>query len=253
MRALLNRLIWALVAGFNKNPWTWERLVFVPRRPDVRWYESDGMWTHHSQPFLDDPEFGRAYRRAVQAAGDLDIAWRLHVNLWAATVASRIDGMFVECGTARGFYASGICEYLGWIDRPYYLCDTFSPYMPDDSGDQVTGVLGLGYAEGPEAVAANFAEWRGVQLVVGRIPDTLHQIPDGPIAYLHIDMNNPEPEAAAVRALWPRVAPGGLMILDDYGFPTYQASMVSFDALADELGFTILCSPTGQGIVVKPC
>lgn len=250
VRLLLNRLIAALVAAFNRNPWTWERLVFLPRHPKVRWYEEDGIWTQHSQPFLDTPEFQRAYRRAAKAA-DHGIAWRLHTNLWAATHAERLDGVFVECGTARGFYASGICEYLGWQDRPYYLCDTFSPFMPGTDGSQESGSRGLGYADGPEGVASNFEEWPGVQLIVGRVPDSLNQIPDGPIAYLHVDMNHPEAEAAAVRTLWPRVTPGGIMLFDDYGFPTFQASMASFDALAQELGFTILCSPTGQGIVVK--
>ena len=236
----------AAVRAFNRNPWTRE-LQLVERAASAGHpvYDEDGLRTAHSHHFLHDPGFANAYRRAIQAGGfDYGIRWRTHTILWAARTAARLDGAFVECGTAKGFMASAVCEHLDWTDRSFYLFDT---YEPADSSTEAPFYA----ADGPEPVAGNFREWPGVQLVVGRIPETLQDITIDRVAFLHIDMNSPAPEAAAVRHLWPLLVPGGLMIFDDYGFGPYEASRDSADRLADELGFTVLACPTGQGVVVK--
>lgn len=250
LRSVAHGVIRKSVKLFNRNPWTNERLLLVPK-PRGRWYGSDGLWTEHAQPFLDDPAFQRSYGRACQAADAyIGLEWRLHTVLWAAGQCASLDGSFVECGTARGFMASGICEFLRWTDRPFYLLDTFAANMPTTDAAQ-DGIRCAFYADGPEAVGANFAEWPGVRLVVGRVPDSLTKVLIGKVAFLHVDMNHPEPEAAAVRHFWPELSVGGIIIFDDYGFPGYEASRESADRLGRELGFDILCLPTGQGLVVK--
>ena len=161
----------SILAALKRNQWVIEHFGFLPTRAG-RWFGRDGLWTKHAQPFLDDPAFQQAYARAVKAAGwDYGIPWRLHTLLWAATTCESLQGAFVECGTGRGFMASGICEYLKWTDRPFYLYDTFLPYSPDERGDQ-QGVAHPVYASSPGAVEKNFSEWSGVQCVVGRVPET---------------------------------------------------------------------------------
>ncbi len=233
---------------FNRNPWTNERLEWLPRS-QVRWYRSDGLWTEHAQPFLDDADFQRSYQRACTATGaDLGLEWRLHTMIWAARKSAKLEGAFVECGSARGFMASGICEFLRWTDRPFFLFDTFESHMPNESGVQ-DGPVCINYAESAEKVAQNFEEWPGVCLVVGRVPGTLSEIPEQPIAFLHIDMNNAQAEEAAVRHL--ALVSGGIVILDDYGFPGYEESRANADRLGASLGFHILALPTGQGLAMK--
>jgi hypothetical protein len=70
------------------------------------------------------------------------------------------------------------------------------------------------------------------------------------VAFLHIDLNN-FPEQAVVRHFWPRLTLGGVFVYDDSGFVEHDASRRAADELSQELGFSILASPTGQGIVVK--
>jgi len=77
---------------------------------------------------MDDPLFRKAYARGVRAAGqDYNWHWRVHVGLWAAACASRLDGDFVECGVNRGFLSSAIMVYLDWdsLGKQFYLLDTF--------------------------------------------------------------------------------------------------------------------------------
>jgi hypothetical protein len=175
-RPIRHRALVAAIRGFNRNPWTTQRLELL-ERSDWPFYSEDGLWTHHSHAFVHDPRFARAYKRAVQATGfDYRIRWRVHTVLWAAEMAARLDGDFVECGTGRGFMASAICAYLDWGERPFYLYDTFLPTLPGEDGIQSPdGPPDDKYATSPVAVAENFAEWPAVQLVVGRVPETLSQ------------------------------------------------------------------------------
>jgi hypothetical protein len=223
--------------------------VVLPTEPSPV-YAEDGLGTYHGHTFINDNRFLGAYQRAVEAAGwDYRIRWRVHTILWAAEQAARLDGAFVECGTGRGFMASAICEYLAWTDRPFYLYDTFLPIEPDEHGAQSNGTVCPYYAEDLQSVAENFAEWPGVQLVVGRIPETL--LDTNPVAFLHVDLNHAGAEEAAIRHFWPRLTPGAPMIFDDYGFTGYEAQRESADELGRELGFRVLSLATGQGLVLR--
>ncbi len=247
---MLGRAFLAAVDLFNRNPWTEQRLQIVDR-DELPFYAEDGLWTYHGHSFIEDPRFVRAYRRAVTAGGrDYGVRWRVHTLLWAAERAARLPGAFVECGTARGFMASAVCDYLGWTDRPFYLYDTFLSTLPDEAGSQTkAGVTASNYAEGPEATARNFAEWSGVQLVVGKVPETL--LATEPVAFLHVDLNHAAAEEAAIRHFWPVLTPGAPLILDDYGFQGYEEQRIGADRLGEELGFRVLALPTGQGLVIR--
>lgn len=250
LRSLLHRAIEIGVRIFNSNPWTNERVGLLPRKV-TRWYEGDGLYTEHAQPFVDDGKFQHAYARGMQAAGYYyDIQWRVHTMLWAASICLVVEGAFVECGTGRGVMASAICEYTGWTSRTFYLFDTFLPHMPDESGAQY-GTSCPCYAISEGSTAKNFAEWPGVQLVPGRVPDTLASVNVEKVAFLHVDMNHPDPEEAALRWFWPKLSDGAMVVYDDYGFPGYETSRERADEVAEDLGFRILALPTGQGLAIK--
>lgn len=219
-------------------------------------YRTDGLWTYHGHGFVDDPDFQRAYRRGVQAFGfDYGIPWRLHVLLWAAEIGLKLEGAFVECGTARGFQSSAICEYFDWSDRPFFLFDTFRKSLAaaelEGSDYDAAAPAHVMYANSPEEVAANFAGWPAVRLVPGKIPQTLGTVEIDNVAFLAVDLNAPEPEEAAIRHFWPRMSLGAMLVLDDYGFAGFEASRTSADRVARDLGFSILSLPTGQGLAIK--
>ncbi|MGH2833174.1 MAG: TylF/MycF/NovP-related O-methyltransferase [Solirubrobacteraceae bacterium] len=247
---LLGRGLEAVTGLYNNSRFTERRLVLIPRE-ETPLYAEDGLWTYHSHRFVVEPRYTRAYARAQAACGfDYAIRWRTHTVLWAAEQAVAVQGAFVECGTGRGWMASAICEFLQWRDRPFYLFDSFMPTYPDESGHQPSsGRIHPNYARSVDEVAANFAEWPGVRLMIGRIPEVLADT--GPVAFLHIDLNNAVAEEHAVRFFWPKVVLGGAMIFDDYGFEGYEQQRESADRLAAELGFRILSLPSGQGLVIR--
>ena len=251
------RLAWfALRAGY-----------WMPRTllPDV--YADDGLICFNNDAFVSDPAFRRAYQRGVVALGGKDFyhwEWRLHVGLWAASSASRLEGDFVECGVSHGFLSSAIMEYLDWdrLGKAFYLLDTFEGVDPRyvsvaerDAGafkkNEVNLEYGV-YANSVDVVRANFAQWSNHRIVVGSVPETLNEVTSEKVAFLHIDMNCAPPEVAALHYFWPRLVPGAFVLLDDYANRGRDEQRVAMDAVAEELGVVICALPTGQGLLIKP-
>lgn len=256
MKSVIRRLIQA--AGFD--------IYRLPPggRADV--YERDGLISIHNHDFMDDPAFRRAYDRGVQATlgRDYDWHWRVHTGLWAASAAARIGGDFVECGVNRGALSSSIMEFLGWndLDRTFWLLDTFGGIDERFVTDEEHGRAKMAeserkldngvYTADLAGVEANFAEWARVRFVVGAIPDSLAEAVPERVAFIHIDMNCAPPEVAALRHFWPRLSPGGVVLLDDYAYRGFEPQKHAMDAAAAEFGVTVLSLPTGQGLIVKP-
>ena len=83
------------------------------------------------------------------------------------------------------------------------------------------------------------------------MPETLDGASIDLVAFLSIDMNCVVPEIAAVNLFWPKMACGGIVLLDDYGFPGHAEQKRAFDRFAAENDVSILALPTGQGVIVR--
>ena len=103
------------------------------------------------------------------------------------------------------------------------------------------------YTTDVDTVRRNFAEWRNVKIIVGSIPDTLSDVTSSTIAFLHLDLNCSLPEVAAAEALWDRISPGGIILLDDYAYAGYRSQKLAMDRFAESRKVSILSLPTGQG------
>ena len=223
-------------------------------------YDRDGLTTIHNADFLDDPRFQRAMKRAALAHVHYPIEWRIHIVLWAAQNAMRIEGDFIECGVNRGFTTSAVLDYLDWNKthngRRFYLMDTFNGLVKDQISPEERQIGRYEefkdiYTECYELTKKNFAEFEDVILIRGRIPDTLKENPARQIAFMHIDMNCAAPEIAALRHFWPKMTSGGIIVLDDYAYHGYLPQKQAMDALGKELGFAVLSLPTGSGMIIK--
>ena len=211
-------------------------------------YDSDGLRTDpaviHNHDFMKDPRFVAAYERGVRAQGlDQKYYWRVHVALWCAAHANKLDGDFVECGVWKGFLSSAIMRYLDWnaLDKRFYLFDTFCGIDETQVTAEELQRLHLAhyrkhYLPNFEAVERNFAEFANVVLVRGSVPVSLDRVSIGPVSYLSLDMNNVTPEVQAAEYFWDRLVPGGVVLLDDYGFVSYEEQKKGFDRFARQGG-----------------
>jgi hypothetical protein len=230
-------------------------------------YAQDGLISVHSHAFMTDPAFIKAYARGVRAIGGVDAYqwhWRIHIGLWVAQMASRLEGDFVECGVNRGFLSSAIMDYLDWnsLDRDFYLLDTFAGLderFVSDS-DRKDGALTQNveklrsgfYTGAADGVRTNFAQWPRARIVEGAVPDTLDRVTSRQVAYLHIDMNCAAPEVAALAYFWERLVNGAPVLLDDYAYIGFASQRLAMDDFARAHGVTVCSLPTGQGLIIKP-
>ena len=226
-------------------------------------YDQDGLRSVHDHSFMSDPSFRKAYDRGVQAAGEYGWHWRVHIGLWAAKSASRLNGAFVECGVNRGFLASAIMEYLNWdsLGKQFYLLDTFNGVderylsaedLKSGATEKNTRNLQSGfYVRSVETVSENFSQWKNVQIIPGPVPETLPRVAVSEIAFLHLDMNCAFPEVAALEFFWDRLVQGAFILLDDYAYAGYGVQKAAMDKVASAKGLTIASLPTGQGLFIK--
>ncbi|MFM2178636.1 MAG: hypothetical protein RL015_2734 [Verrucomicrobiota bacterium] len=219
-------------------------------------FVEDGLGTIHNSDFTQQPLFQRAYSagKATGSWREHDLRWRIHVLLWAAQHATKLEGAFVECGVYRGGFARAIIDYTGFasLSRDYYLFDTFEGFDVEQltQGERDKVLSNYEYEKCFETVKRDFAALPFVKFVKGAVPQSLFRV--GPVAFLSLDMNCAAPEIAAARFFWPDLVKGAFVLLDDYGFSLHHEQKSAFDALAAELGVGILTLPTGQGLLIKP-
>ncbi len=223
-----------------------------------RTYHEDGLATEHNCDFLRDERFVRAYElgRATGSFRGRELRWRVHVACWAAAHAAQLEGDFVECGVYRGGLARAIVDYIDFpaLDKTFYLFDTFAgiPAVSISPAERALGRRPGEYGECYEDVCQTFRPFSNVRVIRGTVPAVLEDIPIEQVAYLSLDMNVYQPEIAAAEHFWPRIVPGGVLLLDDYGFRHHIEQKQALDAFAAERGVPILSLPTGQGLLIKP-
>ena len=183
----------------------------------------------------------------MQNDADQSIAWRRYLLVCAACHVRPLVGDFVECGVYLGSGIKTVIDYFGAEDFPQHFWgyDVFD-FNPQGHvfADQKEGLY--------ERVCARFADYPRVHLIRGLLPESFAQGMPSKIAYLHIDLNQAEPEIAVLEALFDRVVSGGIIMLDDYEWAmVYRTQKIQEDPWFERRGYRVWPLPTGQGMVIK--
>jgi predicted O-methyltransferase YrrM len=149
--------------------------------------------------------------------------------------ANGIAGAFVECGVYRGGSAMA-AALTCTTSREFFLYDTFegmSAPTADDaraSDGRPASALLDGAAKsdliwcysGEGEVSANMRSTgypeHLVHLVKGKVEDTIPGAAPHAIAVLRLDTDWYESTRHELEHLYPRLTPGGVLIIDDYGY-----------------------------------
>ncbi len=139
-----------------------------------------------------------------------------------------VAGCVIECGVWRGGMIAGIAELLG-SDRHYVLFDSFQGLPP---ARQIDGPGALAWqadtgkptyydnCAAPASFATDamrLAGARRVSIHAGWFQDTLRgYAPPAPIAILRLDGDWYDSTMVCLEALFPHLAPDGVVIVDDY-------------------------------------
>lgn len=198
--------------------------------------------------FLNDQKFLTAFHGAGPDTGELSLVWRCHVLCWAARRALNCPGDFVEAACFKGFTARVLCSALDFAHtgRDYWLYDLFDP--PADYAHLLPG-HGVDLYE---KVVQRFADVPRVHVIKGRIPQSFAMGEPKQVAFLHVDMNDHEPEMATLDQFYPRMPSGGVIVLDDYGWLGYAEQRQYTEMWCRFHNLDVLELPTGQGLIIKP-
>lgn len=85
----------------------------------------------------------------------------------------------------------------------------------------------------------------------GFIPDTFKGMEGAKISFVHIDVDIYQSIIDCLDFVWPRLAVGGFIVFDDYGFPTCPGARSAVDEFFTGKSAVPLCLPTGQAVVFK--
>jgi hypothetical protein len=238
-----------------------EAVKTIARAYPGKAYASDMLITlMKNASFFWEERFIESVKSIALDDEERSIAWRLHTTTWAARHALNIEGDFVECGVYRGFTAGVICRFLDFTavapSKTFYLYDTFRG-LPEETSTAAERGAHPQYQRNDDGAAlvefvrVRFAPYPNVRIVQGIVPHSFEQAAPERIAFLHIDMNSVQAEMGALERLFDRVTPGGLIILDDFGWTPQVDQAVAQTQFMRQRGHFVLELPTGQGMVVK--
>jgi O-methyltransferase len=132
-----------------------------------------------------------------------------------------VEGDVIEAGTWRGgasIFMRATLDTLGEAGRTVYVADSFQGFpIADDVGDLNTADFLAVPADEVREHFARFGLSDGVELVEGFFEETLPALTDHRWAIVRLDGDTYAATRTALDALYPRLAVGGYLIVDDFG------------------------------------
>jgi hypothetical protein len=216
-----------------------------------------------------DAALARSVRRYTMTSPERVFAL---VNAVRWLVGEKVSGAVVECGVWRGGSMMAVARALleaGVDDRDLYLFDTYegmtapTAHDRDYRGRRAAGKfkrtsLGANSSDWCRAtlteVQANLARTgypsHRLHYVKGSVEQTVPASAPQQIALLRLDTDWYASTKHELVHLWPRLVPGGVCIIDDYGY--WAGSRQAVDEYLDEHGIRVLMhriDDTGRLIV----
>jgi O-methyltransferase len=195
------------------------------------------------------PSFGRYYELAARRSlVSRDRCWVLYC---LGRQALGVSGGFWECGVYKGGTASMFAAMLReqGSTKKLHLFDTFEG-MPETDATKDLHVKGDFSDTSLEEVRAHVDANDLAIFHPGLIPDTFAGLEAERIAFAHVDVDIYKSIIDCLEFIWPRLSPGGVVVFDDYGFPTCPGARQAVDGFFITKPEVPLCLPTGQAIVM---
>ncbi len=201
--AVLARHPWAAPAAFHSD-----LPFYIALRPD-----SDR--NHKRYPELGALSTAWVHQNEASNATDLPRLYSLVLNIRQA-LEEQITGDFAELGVYRGNSAAVLAHYARAAGRHLYLFDTFEGF---DRRDLVAadGCRQPEFTDISLAAVCDFVGEQNVRFIQGYFPASIPaDLDQAHFSVVHLDCDLYQPIKAGMAFFFPRLSPGGLMIVHDY-------------------------------------
>ncbi len=220
-----------------------DKHFFLQYRPD-----SDIVHKHLTVP----PELQRAWVEGDKDnnSGDMVRLYAHYQNLKAID-ERKIPGAMAELGVWKGNSAKILHAVLP--QRTLYLFDTFEGFDKRDLQKETPGLSGMEKFfkdTSLEYVRNLVGADDKVIYCEGWFPETTIKVPaDEKFCFVHVDCDLGSPVAAALDYFYPRLSPGGIMIIHDYSSGWWKDVKPAVDAFMKDKPETPLLLPVKSGSV----
>jgi len=198
------------------------------------------------QPWL-SPEW-RARLRADDPHSVVPLAAKYLLYTTALDATMRCDGPMAECGTYKG----GTAKLLASLapQRALYVFDTFAG-MPQTDSERDLHKQGDFSDTSLSAVRDYLGENENAVCIPGFVPDSLSAVSDQRFSFVHIDLDIYFAIKGACEFFYPRMQRGGVMLFDDYGYPSCPGARQAVEEFFADKAEVPQAMETAQCVVRK--
>jgi O-methyltransferase len=217
------------------------RLLFPGYRlrfPSIEWWKNDDF-NHYLKRFGELNDFNS------------DRRWMLHQLL---RLIGTVPGDTAECGVFRGASSYLILRAnsarSATHPRHHFLFDSYEGLSSSGDAD------GGHWQGGDLSVSVDEVERRlqgtgAFTCLKGWIPERFTEVADRTFAFVHIDVDLYEPTRDSLAFFLPRMAPGGIIVVDDLGFSTCPGARRAVEEVLGGQPEKIIELADGGGFLIK--
>jgi O-methyltransferase len=162
------------------------------------------------------------------------------------------SGTTIWYGRTRSSVPTGAAELLRQADdrRALHLFDSFAGMPQTSTGEAFEKG---DFSRTSEGAVRALVSPTGANVVFhpGYIPDTFAHATIAQLAYAHVDVDLYQSVQDCIEYVYPKLAPGGILIFDDYGFPSCSRAREATDRAFAARREKPIYLPTGQAFVLK--
>src|SRR5258706_1266052 len=216
-----------------------------------------------------DAEYESSYLRALRATRSQPwpvkrrARFRALVRLLMDT--DSLDGEVAECGCFMGLSSYLMCDYLrrhnsDFLGAKYHIFDSFeglsAPTLEDDVPEEFERAKAIeamcaqgAFAASLDRVRRNLADFPDITFHPGWIPLTFQALAERQYRFVHVDVDLYDPTLESIEYFYPRLAAGGVLVSDDYGWPGARKAIDEFCA---ERNMKFDVTDYQQAVLIKP-
>lgn len=253
LRNFVRNLLWALGYDIQRKPAFGYRTLDRIRPGHLTEFESD-LWFHDL--------YERAQKKTSMDATDNQLRRQRHytLNYLLHNALYQVEGDVCEVGCWRGLSTYQIaCRVKeSGISKSVHVFDSFeglSEFGPEDLEnnenldiDSLRSQLSYPLS----AVAANLSEFEFIKYYPGWVPQKFPEVLGREFCFVHVDVDLYQPIKDSFMFFYPLLAPGGIMVFDDYGVSSFPGAKKAVDEVLSTIDQPMFMPlPSGQAFLLK--
>ncbi len=208
----------------------------------------------NSGPWDLDQEFVQQYR-SIQNKTVVKIDRSYMLYQFAKMAACLPSGDVAQLGVYKGGTAKMIAECFLNSNKKMFLFDTFEGLPPSSKSD---GAQDEALRKENEFVDVDFNEiqkifdqYSFVTIKKGFFPETAESVKENKFSFVYLDADLYQSTKDGLDFFYPRMVPGGIIMLDDFGTPIWPGIQKAVTEFCNEHHISPVKTTWWQGLIIK--